>query len=401
MTDLNASVSIICVYNNPAVRQECLDRSISDLAAEASGVEFLPIENASGTYPSAGAALNHGVTLAKNDVVVFVHQDVYLHSLAALKRAAAQMRAEGFGMLGAIGMSADSLLVGRIRDRVLLSGVPVDSLTDIDSLDEVLFMAPRAQLLTEPLTESPDLAWHAYAVEYGLRLRRKGLRTGVADIPLTHNSLSVNLDRLDEAHQAVARQYPDMLPVITTCGTISQETARSDRRVLLGRWRWRYRWLRGSIALQRAHRSAPHVACVLADMRHDVDDLIDRSPGKRLYILSSSEGQPFLTDGHGSLELTRRNGVAVFSTCGPSQLSAELKNCPAGFWTLITNLSEADLGPLASQLPATNAILGFHEGTGLWLLVGLTLDEALPGWRSRRATPLGRLPALLVSLFIR
>jgi hypothetical protein len=29
------------------------------------------------------------------------------------------------------------------------------------------------------------MAWHAYAVEHGLRVRRLGLRVGVTDIPLS------------------------------------------------------------------------------------------------------------------------------------------------------------------------------------------------------------------------
>ena len=83
------------------------------------------------------------MSLAKNEVVVFVHQDVYLHSLTALKQAAAQMRADGFGLLGAVGVRSDRLLIGRIRDRILLAGEVVTGRAEADSVDEVLFMAPR------------------------------------------------------------------------------------------------------------------------------------------------------------------------------------------------------------------------------------------------------------------
>ena len=58
-------------------------------------------------YPSAGAALNHGVSLAKNDVVVFAHQDVFLHSLRALQEAAGMLAVDGFGLLGAIGVRSN------------------------------------------------------------------------------------------------------------------------------------------------------------------------------------------------------------------------------------------------------------------------------------------------------
>jgi hypothetical protein len=381
------SVSIVCVYNNLAVRQECLDRSIEALTGEASGVEYLPIDNVDGAYPTAGAALNHGTSLAQNDVIVFVHQDVFLHSLTALKQAAAiaQDPAARFGLLGAVGISPDGRIVGRVRDRVVLLGDTVTGPTEVDSVDEVLFLAPRSQLLREPLTESSDMAWHAYAIEYGMRMRRLGLRTGVADIPLTHNSLSINVDKLDVAHRAIATRYDDLMPVRTTCGVITRKTVRTNG----GRWfpahRWRYRWLRESLALQ----GTGWTPSVLADIRHDVDSVIDRSPGRQLHIINSSEGSHFADDMPSPLELTRRDGSVVIASSGNADIQQALANQRPGSWLLLTNLSKADLKVLRSRLPATPGVLGFHTGIGFWLLLGAPLADLPPHWRSKRATPLG------------
>ena len=57
-----------------------------------------------------------------------------------------------------------------MRDRVVMIGEQAYA-TDVDSVDEVLFMIERKRALAEPLSEDPDLAWHAYAVEYGARVR--------------------------------------------------------------------------------------------------------------------------------------------------------------------------------------------------------------------------------------
>ena len=153
-------------------------------------------------------------SLARHDHLVFVHQDVYLHSLAALEAAAGVLADDpGIGLLGAFGVdasgswwvvsaTASSSRARRSTDR-----------PRSHSLDEVLFMAPRALVLREPLSEAPELAWHAYAIEYGLRVRSLGLRVCATDIPLTHNSATVNLDRLDVAYEAVAGQYPEEVPL--------------------------------------------------------------------------------------------------------------------------------------------------------------------------------------------
>ena len=86
-------------------------------------------------------------------------------------------------------MSHEGAVVGRIRDRVTLIGEPVTGVRPVASLDEVLFLARRDQLLDEPITEEPALAWHAYAVEYGLRIGRYGGRVAAVDVPLTLHEL--------------------------------------------------------------------------------------------------------------------------------------------------------------------------------------------------------------------
>jgi hypothetical protein len=392
MSTKQVSLSIVCVYNNPAVREECLDRSIALLRDGTPDVEYLPVDNVNGTYPSAGAALNHGVSLARNEFVVFVHQDVFLHSLTALKDAAAAMQAGGFGLLGAVGIRPDGRITGRVRDRVVLLGDRTVQPAEVDSVDEVLFMAARSQLLREPLTESGDMAWHAYGVEYGLRVRKLGLRAGVADIPLTHNSLSTNVDRLDVAHQAVAAGYPDLLPVRTTCGVISVKTG---GRVWLPAHRWRYRWLRESLTIQRAHPAAPAgpslTSAVLADIREDVDRVISRSPGRRLDILNvCADG--FAYSGPEPLELTRGDGTITVAARSMAEVQSAVAGFEPGSRLLLTNLSRADLATLAPRLPAAPRVLGFHTGIGLWLLLGTPAAELPEEWRVQRATPLGHRP---------
>ena len=126
----------------PEVRRRCLDRSIAEHRDEAT-VEYLPIDNVDGSFATAGAALNHGASLARHEHLVFVHQDVYLHSLAALETAAGALADDRRSASWARWAWTAGALVGRIRDRVLLLGDPPGAPTDVANLDEVLFMIPR------------------------------------------------------------------------------------------------------------------------------------------------------------------------------------------------------------------------------------------------------------------
>lgn len=389
MTAGRRPVSIICVFNDADVRQQCLDRSIEQHLHEAPETEYIPIDNVDGSFGSAGAALNHGASLASRDVLVFVHQDVYLHSLRALEEAAEVVAGDGgFGLLGAIGVASDGHLHGRIRDRVVLLGEPATQPTYVDSLDEVLFVAPRRLVLQEPLTESPEMAWHAYAVEYGLRVNGLGLRVAAINLPLTHNSLTTNLDRLDVAHAAVAVSHPGSLPVHTTCGTIAPAMPGRQSSRFLRSHRWRYRWLKESAAVQSARRVAGGSQFVLSDIRLDIDAVIADGLDSPLVVLNLDGAEPpFVDEFPSPLELTRLGAPVALSSGRIRDLAEAVDGWRPGSSMLLTNLKSADLKELSPRFPRGRHLIGFHDGIGFWVLVGPAgIPEHL---RSQRSTPLG------------
>jgi hypothetical protein len=386
-------VSIICVFSDAEVRRRCLDRSIEEHRHEAT-VEYLPIDNTEGSFPTAGAALNHGASLASNDYLVFVHQDVYLHSLRELEHAAGTLAEDPrIGVLGALGITAAGESIGRIRDRVLLIGKPATEPSDVDSLDEVLFMAPRTLVGREPLSEAPELAWHAYAVEYGLRAKSFGLRVCALDLPLTHNSLTMNIDRLDAAYDALAARYPQALPVRATCGTIAAPArARPGARVVAPH-RWRYRWLRDSVAAYAARRAAGGPPCVLGDIRLDIDEVIAGELDSPLLVVNLDREPEFASEHLGPLELVRGSRPIMFTSRPLSGLAEMVAGSAPSTSMLLTNLGIADLRSLAPHLPRGPRLLGFHRAIGYWLLLGAAAAATPRSWRSAKAKPLG-MPAL-------
>ncbi len=391
MATRRTPVSIVTVFNDPDVRRDCLDRSFEAHRTEAPDSEYLPIDNTGGAFASAGAALNHGAAQAAHDHVVFVHQDVYLHSVAALEEAAGMLAADdGIGLLGAIGPTADGRYLGRVRDRVFLLGEPVAEPAAVDCVDEVLFILARAALQQEPLAEDPELAWHAYAVEYGLRVRAGGRRVCVADIPLTHNSLTVNLDRLEVAYAALAERYPEGMPVMTPQGQVGGPPRPRDRVTVLDEHRWRFRWLiesRDAIAGRRAAGGSP---CVLADIRLDVDDLIARVPPETpLLVVNADRYGSFADERPGPLALTRLGRPVLVTSAPVAGVPAAVLGSGATGPVLITNLELGDLRTLAEQLPAERRILGYRTSTGYWMLIGATPAMIPAQWLGPQATPVG------------
>lgn len=392
-----APVTIVCVANDQGVREHCLDRSIAALLHDAPDTEYLPIDNTGGDYDTAGAALNEGARRARHNYVVFVHQDVFLHSLRALEEAAAAMANDpSIGMIGAYGSTETGGAVGQMRDRVLLLGDPPSEPSDVESLDEVLFILPQERVMREPLSEDPDLAWHAYAVDYGLRMRAQGMRVVATNIPLTHNSLTINLARLDTAHRAVAERHPWALPVHTTCGTITGARATRQRSTPLRRHRWRYRWLKESLMAHRARRAVGG-AVVLSDVRHDVDDLLAMHRGVLRVINLEPAPGPERNPHADTIELQRRGRLITVESMTFPELAEAAANWRQDRSLLATNLSLTDLRALSGRLPAGRCLVGCHDGHGCWLLLCDSDPVAAAIWQTRRATPLG-MPPVTVAL---
>lgn len=380
-------ISIVCVFNDVDVRRECLDASIAAYAGTVD-IEYIPVDNRDHAFASAGAALNHGARLARHPVVAFAHQDVYLHSVDRLLVAASAFAENSWGLLGANGVASDGENVGRIRDRTQLIGRPALLPVEVDSVDEVLFLVPRALVLAEPLSEDPDLAWHAYGVEYSLRVLGLGLRAGAVDLAVTHNSLTVNMARLDEAHRTVGLLHPDRLPIQTTCGVVGGRDSRLRSWGVVRHHGWRVRWLRHSWLARRARRRLD-VPVVLSDIREEVD-LLPLHADVPLRLVNVDRSGTFAEHDRTPLRFTRHGRPVVMSSV---RTVAEVRDVVGtsddGQIVLVVGLALDDLEALRGVADGTRPwLLGLHPGE-IWLLGGLSPDRLPESWSRRAAVPLG------------
>ncbi|WP_090967735.1 hypothetical protein [Nocardioides exalbidus] len=373
------------MYNDLAVREHCLDRSLAAYDGPVE-VEYLPVDNTAHAFTSAGAALNHAARMARHEVVVMVHQDVYLHDLDQLARAAAALDDPRWGFLGANGVTSGRRSVGRLRDRVILIGDSAPDPVEVDTLDEVLVMARRDDLVAEPLSEDPELAWHAYAVEYALRTRARGRLVGAVDTAITHNSLTINLARLDEAHRHVADGYPDLTPIHTTCGTVAARPSRLRQLPLVREHGWRRRWLRESSAAARV-TTALDIPVVLADIAHEVD-LVDWSSDAPLRLVNLDRVGGFAAHAGRPEVLERRDRpILMEAVADLDGLRSSLSDVSPDEPVLVTGLSLEDLPQLRDVIEPERWMAGV-QWDEVWLLGGPpALDPPLE-WSRPQAVPL-------------
>ena len=352
--------------------------------------ELIAVDNCEGKFETAGAALNHGAAQARNDVVVFAHQDVYLHSLPELEGAASELLSDPqIGVMGAVGIDRSGRILGRIRDRVIGLGEPAPAPRDVESMDEVLFMVTRDRLRREPLADDARLGWHAYAVEYSARMRAAGLRAVVRDIPLTHNSLSSNLRHLDEAHRCVGDSYPALLPLRTTCGTIDSGAERRRAGLIVRRARGLARWEHESRAALGTVGVVPIRDVVLADVRFSIDEIAARSGALTIRALDREVPGGIATKVDG---LERFGLPTSVATVDLATMSAEIAKRRAGELVVLANLESQDLGSL--DLAGSPRIVGFSSEARLWMVLGVSRSDVGDLWQGRRSRPYAGIPIL-------
>ena len=382
MREPNVSLSIVCVFNEPSVRRACLDASLERL--EAPEIEYVPVDNTRGQFKSAGQALMHGAERSTGETVVFAHQDVILHSGDALRHAATFLGKGPFGILGAIGVTDNGEYCGRMRDRVTLLGQHAVRPIEVDSLDEVLFIVRRSQLEREPLSTAPELAWHGYAVEYGLRVRRGGALVGAMSLNITHNSLTTNLARLEDAHQYIAGKYGGATQ--TTCGVVRGDGLHAPKR--FASHRWRKRWASASLTAATLRSRSGVDRITLSDIRRDIDALLS-AVGEPLPVINLDRYGTFNNGPQRPLRLKRiANELSVIALTMTEACEAVSKTLGQES-TLITNLDVGQILLLCRVASGRPIRIGLDQDAGHWLLVGPAAHAQPAEWDRPSAKPFG------------
>jgi hypothetical protein len=178
-------------------------------------------------FSSIGKAYNHGISKAKQDILVFAHQDVYLpkgwHTV--LENAVQQIEAidNSWAVVGIIGVDER----WRIRGRCWSTGLKQEIGNTINrpvpgvSFDEVVIILRRESGLTFDV----DLpGFHLYGTDIVQAAIQAGFGAHIINAPVIHNSLPVTwLDSgFGNAYKYMQKKWSRQLPIKTPVTTITK-----------------------------------------------------------------------------------------------------------------------------------------------------------------------------------
>lgn len=178
-------------------------------------------------FPSASLAYNRAIDEAVNDIVIFVHHDIYLPekwfadlhaSLAYLERS--RMK---WGVLGCFGSTrSDHGGLGNIYTTGLGShGRPIDEPRRVETLDEIVLIVRKSS----GLRFDPALPhFHLYGPDLCMTASEQGLGSYAIQAFCVHNTnqLLKLPAEFDACYRYIKNKWKKKLPIYTSCITISR-----------------------------------------------------------------------------------------------------------------------------------------------------------------------------------
>ena len=205
---------VVCVNNEEQLKANLLR---SDCFKEPSIHELILVRDAQ----NAADGLNTGLNQASNEIVVLLHQDVYLPP-GWTRRFVEQysLAEQQFGSLGLVGLfgvlnsSGQKRSFGHVADRhTLLSYGPLPALAE--TVDEFLMAVPKST----KVRFDPALKWHLYGADFALQTMQQGKFVAVVDALCFHHSRTGYVLPEDYHRSAAAfrSKWISHLPICTPC----------------------------------------------------------------------------------------------------------------------------------------------------------------------------------------
>lgn len=213
-------IAVVCVYNNKNVYAGHLLKS---LQVQSAAFELIALDNTIGRFSSAAEALNYGACQTKSGskYIMFAHQDIDLGSPAWLEETENML--DALPQLGIAGVAGSR--GGRLLTNITHSVPPkhvghaIREAEIAMTVDECCAIVPRQVFETHAFDASVCDGWHAYVVEYCLRIHASGLSVYVLPAALHHGSAGTLNRAYFEALKKVLCTHRNAYPRIhTTCG---------------------------------------------------------------------------------------------------------------------------------------------------------------------------------------
>lgn len=177
-------------------------------------------------YPSASLAYNSAIDEAENEIIIFIHQDIYLPEnwFSDISRCLSYLeeRQINWGVLGCFGSKKNAYGgLGRVYTTGLgVHGKKITQPESVETLDEIILIIRKSSgLKFDPFLPH----FHLYGADLCLSAKDKGMTNFAFQGFCIHNTNQLlNLPKeFYDCYRYIKRKWAKFLPIYTSCLTIS------------------------------------------------------------------------------------------------------------------------------------------------------------------------------------
>lgn len=221
MEDIQKKISVVIVYTNTVQLAE----AVKYLKAQSlyPSIETVLVDNRENRFPSAASALNYGAENAKGEVVVFMHQDVYLWDGKILEKYFDILHSNPKAILGVAGVAQKDHLIYydfcETKERIYRGRSSHGQLIKAITLDECLIAMQKSLWAKLKFDEKTCDNWHFYAADICYNNLLSGGENFILSADMCHESQGSAYNKAyRQTLKAMIKKYRKKLKRIeTTC----------------------------------------------------------------------------------------------------------------------------------------------------------------------------------------
>lgn len=213
---------VIAVNNTELFKNHLL---VSPCFREPHNHQILPQQG----FSSAAKAYNNAVDKSRNDLIVFVHQDIYLPRgwMSQLQQAFdyLQVHDQGWGVIGPYGKTVDGCGWGHVYSSGRgVIGAPLDVPVPVQTLDEIVLIMRKSSGLRFD-ERIPN--YHLYGADICLTAARRRMNNYAISAFCVHNTQQnlVLPKEFYESYRELKKIWRNELPIQTTCVRVTKSDA--------------------------------------------------------------------------------------------------------------------------------------------------------------------------------
>lgn len=220
----NITVSVVVVYTNPTKLEEA--KKYLESQSIFHSAEMIFLDNRENRFSSAAKALNYGASISKGEVIVFMHQDVYLWDSALLSKYYDFLKEKPNAILGVAGVAKKDHIVYydfcETKEKLYRGRSSNGEIMQAITLDECLFAMRKSLWDKLKFDEQTCDNWHFYGADICYNNLLNGGENIILSTDMCHESTGDAYNKyFRNSLKAMIKKYKKRLDRIeTTCVNI-------------------------------------------------------------------------------------------------------------------------------------------------------------------------------------